>query len=135
MTRPRRRRLSRVNSQQQKKRRIREGSAFSAPRMFNISRKYVHCSKSRQSRRKPSPTVVSVFISTLDRGIDYIIVLVGVEALVGLQEHDSDLRHRLRESEAEVAALREDLAWVSAERTTGSRLAIRAHTALGGLES
>jgi hypothetical protein len=78
---------------------------------------------------------VSVFISTLDRGIDYFIVLVGVEALVGLQEHDSDLRHRLRESEAEVAALREDLARVSAEGTTGSRLAIRAHTALGGLDT
>lgn len=71
---------------------------------------------------------MSIFISTLGRGIDYIIVLVSVEALVELQEHDSNLRRRLKESEAEIAALREDLARVSAERTTGSRLAIKAHT-------
>lgn len=77
---------------------------------------------------------MSDFISILGGGIDYIIVLVSVEALVERQEHDSDLRHRLEESEAEVAALREDLARVSAERTTGS-LAIKAHTALGGLDT
>lgn len=40
------------------------------------------------------------------------------------QEHDSDLGHRLEESEAEVTALRKDLARVSAEITTGSRLAM-----------
>ncbi len=75
------------------------------------------------------------FISVLGRGINYIIVLVSVEALVERQEHDSDLRHRLEESEAEVTALREDLARVSAERTTGSHLAIKANTALGGLDT
>ncbi|KAF8487712.1 hypothetical protein F5888DRAFT_122555 [Russula emetica] len=58
-------------------------------------------------------------------------ILVGVEALVERQEHDSDLRHRLEESEAEVTALREDLARVSSERTTVSRLAMKANTALG----
>jgi hypothetical protein len=51
------------------------------------------------------------------------------------QEHDSDLGHRLGESEAEVTALREDLARVSAERTTGSRLAIKANTAQSGLDT
>jgi len=50
------------------------------------------------------------------------------------QEHDSDLRHRLEESEAEVAALREDLARLSAERTTESRLVIKANAVPGGLE-
>jgi hypothetical protein len=68
-------------------------------------------------------------------GIDYVIVLISVEALAERQEHDSDLRHRLEESEAEVAALREDLARVSSERTTGSRLTIKASTALGGLDT
>ncbi|KAF8495804.1 hypothetical protein F5888DRAFT_1635480 [Russula emetica] len=76
--------------------------------------------------------LLSVFIiSILGGGVDYIIVLVGVEALVERQEHDSDLRHRLEESEAEVTALREDLARVSSERTTVSRLAMKANTALG----
>ena len=102
--------------------------------MSNISRKYVHCSKSRHARRKPSPIVVSVFVSILGGGIDPAVVLVSVEALVERQEHDSVLRHRLEESEAEVAALREDLAQVSAERMTVSRPAIKANTALGGSE-
>lgn len=75
------------------------------------------------------------FISILGQDIDYIIVLVGVQALVERQEHDSDLQRQLEESEAEVAALREDLARVSAERTTGSRLGIKAGTALGGLDT
>jgi hypothetical protein len=75
------------------------------------------------------------FISIFGEGIDYIIVLLSVQALVERQEHGSDLRHRLEESEAEVAALREDLARVSAERTTGSRLAMKANTALGGLDT
>ena len=105
---------------------------------MNISRKYVHCSKSRQARRKPSLIVVSFFfsfISSLGRGTDYIIVLVSVEALVERQEHDGDLRHRLEESEAEVTALRKDLARISAERAIGSCLAIKANTALGGLHA
>jgi hypothetical protein len=61
---------------------------------------------------------LQVSISILGGGIDYIIVLVSVEALVKRQEHDGhvDLRHRLEESEAEVAALREDLARISSER-------------------
>jgi hypothetical protein len=100
--------------------------------MFNISRTYAHCSKSHQARRKISAAVVGVFIFTLGGGIDYIIVLVSVEALVRRQEHDNDLQHRLEESEAEVAALREELARVSADRTTGSRLVAKANTALGG---
>ena len=75
------------------------------------------------------------FLSILSKGIDYVIVLVSVEALVEQQEHDGDLRHRLEESEAEVAALKKDLARVSAERTTGSRLGIKAHIALGGLDT
>jgi hypothetical protein len=75
------------------------------------------------------------FISILGGGIDYIIVSVSVQALVERQEHDADLRHRLEESEAEVTALREDLALVSAERTTGSRLAIKANTSLSGLDT
>lgn len=62
---------------------------------------------------------MSIFISILGGGIDYIIVLISIEALVGRQGHDSDLQHRLGESEAVVAALREDLAGVSSERTTG----------------
>ena len=78
--------------------------------------------------------MVSSFISIFGGVIDYTIVLVGVKALVERQEHDNDLRHRLEESEAEVAALREDLARLSAERTTGSRLAIKANTVPGGLE-
>ena len=75
------------------------------------------------------------FISILGEGINYFIVLVSVKALVERQGHDNDLRRRLEESEAEVVALREDLARVSAERTTGSRLAIKANTALGGLDT
>ena len=75
------------------------------------------------------------FISVLGGGINYIIALVSVNALVERQEHDSNLRHRLEESEAEVAALREDLARVSAERTTGFRNAMKANTALSGIDT
>lgn len=75
------------------------------------------------------------FISILGGGIDYIIVLVSVQALVERQERDSDLQHRLEECEAEVAVLREDRARVSAERATGSRLAIKDNTELGGLDT
>lgn len=78
---------------------------------------------------------MSFFISTIGRGTDYILVLDSVEALVERQEHDSDLRHRLEESEAEVATLREELARISAERTIGSCLSNKANTALGGLDA
>lgn len=68
-----------------------------------------------------------VFI--LGGGIERITVLVGIEALLKRQELDSDLRHRLEESEREVAALREDLARVSAQGVTDYHPSMKPNTA------
>jgi hypothetical protein len=72
-----------------------------------------------------------VFI--LVRGTEHFIVLEGVEAMVERQKLDRDLRHRLQDSEAEVAFLKLTCATQhSIKEETGPSLPINPHTALDG---
>jgi hypothetical protein len=75
---------------------------------------------------------VSAYVFIPVEGIERFIVLEFVEELVEQREVISDLRRRLKASEAEVASLRLDSFLRSTKAGTGSGIPIDIYTALGG---
>ncbi len=78
---------------------------------------------------------MSVCVFIIVGGIERSIVRVRVEELVEQQKILVDVRRHLEDSEIVIAALREDLTRVPAQRATGSHLATNANIAPSGSDT
>jgi hypothetical protein len=108
-----------------KERGIRKGRKSSVLVINELTRGFVNYSKSRWRREIPLPIAVSVCVFILVRGIEHFKVLVVVEELVEQHKVDSDLRNRLKETEAYADLLKAGLSDIN------SFLPINARTSIG----